>query len=184
MPRPSKREERRRQLVTAFEQLLGAHGYEGATVARLAELAGLSPGLVHHYFRDKDELTEELLTHLVGKLRQRLARARDLPSLLDGALAVGPGSDARAARAWVGIFAESMRRPELSRRLRASLGRFHRALGRAGADEDHALMLVALTTGFLVLGAVDPRFTGGRAADLARRVRLDPAPENAPWTTR
>ena len=176
MPRPSKREERRRQLVIAFEELLGEAGYEGATVARLAELAGLSPGLVHHYFRDKDELTEELLGHLVGKLRRRIVGAQDLPGLLDSALALGPGSDERAARAWVGVFAESMRRPELSRRLRATLGRFRRALCRAGADDDEALLLLALTTGFLVLGAVDPRFTGGRAAELARRVRLEPAP--------
>ncbi|MDP3274912.1 MAG: TetR family transcriptional regulator [Deltaproteobacteria bacterium] len=168
------REERRQQLVVAFEEVLGELGYEGATVARLAEVAHLSPGLVHHYFRDKDELTEELLTHLVRKLVRRLARARDLPTLLDTALSLGPNSDTRAARAWVGVFAESMRRPDLRRLLQVTLGRFQRALQRTGADDEQALLLIALTTGFLVLGAIDPRFTGGRAAELARRVRLEP----------
>jgi len=175
MVRPSKRAQRRRELIVVFERLLGEFGYEGTTVARLAEAAELSPGLVHHYFRNKDELTEELLRHLTGKLGQRLSGAKDLPGLLDAALSLGPNADPQAAKAWVGVFAESMRRPELRRRLQSTLGRFRRALKKAGAEDEQALLLVALSTGFLVLGAIDPRFTGGRAADIARRVRLEPA---------
>lgn len=173
VPRPSKKIERRRELVVAFEGLLGELGYEGATIIRIAEAANLNPGLVHHYFRDKDELVEELLRHLVDKLRRRLRNARRPEELSDAVLGLGPGSDRRAARAWVGIVAEAMRRPDLRRSVRSALGRLHRALRRAGADDDHARAMLALMTGFLLLGAIDPELTQGGGAAIARRLRLD-----------
>lgn len=172
MPRPSKRKERRRELVVVFEGLLGELGYEGATIARISEAAGWTPGLVHHYFRDKEELVDELLSYLVEKLRLRLGGARTREDLSDAALELGPRSDLRAARAWVGVFAEAMRRPDLARRLRRALGQLHRAVARTEPDEDKALATVALLVGFLLLGGIDPSLTRGRAASIARRLDL------------
>lgn len=155
-----------------FEGLLGELGYEGATIARISDAAGWNPGLVHHYFRDKDELVEELLSFLVEKLRVRLADARTRDAISDAALELGPRADLRAAKAWVGVFAEAMRRPDLARRLRRALGQLHRAVARTEPDEDAALAVVALTIGFLLLGAIDPSLTKGRAASIARRLEL------------
>ncbi|CAB3808149.1 HTH-type transcriptional regulator BetI [Paraburkholderia caffeinitolerans] len=37
------------------------HGLSGITTARVAERAGMSTGLVHHYFKDKNELIESAI---------------------------------------------------------------------------------------------------------------------------
>ncbi len=168
MPRPSVKERRRRELAAAFELSLAEHGYEGATVARIARRAGLGAGLVHHYFRDKDEMTEALLAHLVDKLRRRFDGANGLSDVIDRALQLSPRSDVTAAKAWVGVFAESVRKPALRRRLRTVLRGLHQRFGRDGASDDDALGLLALIVGFLVLGAIDPQLTAGRAAGIAK----------------
>lgn len=159
------------QLVDAFKSVLGEFGFEGATIARVAEHAELTPGLVHHYFRDKNELIDELLARLTHQLRERLLVSRR-DELIDALLDVGIGSDISAARAWVGIVAEAVRRPPLRLRLVSALRRMRRAFVRVGADDDEALALLAMSTGFLLLGALDPNLTGGRAASIARRLRL------------
>ena len=49
---------RRRELAEATLLTLQAHGFQGTTVQRVSEQAGMSPGLVHHYFRTKDDMLE------------------------------------------------------------------------------------------------------------------------------
>lgn len=58
MPRVSQDhlDARRRQILDAARACFGRHGYEGATVRRLEEEAGLSRGAIFHHFRDKDAL--------------------------------------------------------------------------------------------------------------------------------
>ena len=50
------REERRAQIVDGLMRVLPEHGYERASVARIAKAAGLSPGLVHHHFENKQAI--------------------------------------------------------------------------------------------------------------------------------
>ena len=47
---------RRRQLVEAAIAVIHEDGFTRATVARIAKYAGISSGMVHHYFKDKDDL--------------------------------------------------------------------------------------------------------------------------------
>src|SRR5262249_1322148 len=61
MGRPSNREQRRREILQAFAKVLADHGYAGATIAAVATEAGVAPGLVHHHFESKAELTGSLL---------------------------------------------------------------------------------------------------------------------------
>ncbi len=58
--RPYRREgeeKRRDDLVAACIQLVAEGGTEAATVRAIAERAGVTPGLIRHYFSSKDELT-------------------------------------------------------------------------------------------------------------------------------
>src|SRR6478752_6296581 len=70
---------RRKQLVEAAIAAIHAHGFANATVARIAAQAGISAGMVHHYFKDKDELLFATMRHLLAELRSdavaRLSRA-------------------------------------------------------------------------------------------------------------
>lgn len=49
---------RRRELAEAAFVTLQEYGFKGTTIQRVSERAGMSHGLVHHYFRSKDDLLE------------------------------------------------------------------------------------------------------------------------------
>jgi AcrR family transcriptional regulator len=51
-------EERREQLMAATVEVLADQGYSGATADAIARRAGVSKGLLWHYFADLDELFE------------------------------------------------------------------------------------------------------------------------------
>ncbi len=71
---------RRVQLVEVTIDSLAEVGYVGTTLAEIAGRAGVSPGLVAHYFDDKDGLLEAafrtLARTLAARVRERLAQAR------------------------------------------------------------------------------------------------------------
>ncbi len=52
------RDVRRQDMQKAAFDLLAESGFHGATLGKVAERLGMSRGLVHHYFKDKDELLE------------------------------------------------------------------------------------------------------------------------------
>ena len=49
-------ENRRSALIAATQELVAEGGPEAATVRAIAERAGVTPGLIRHYFQSKDEL--------------------------------------------------------------------------------------------------------------------------------
>ncbi|AOR70093.1 hypothetical protein BBJ41_21165 [Burkholderia stabilis] len=61
MPSKSIRDIRRADLMEAAYLTMQEHGLSGITTARVAERAGLSNGLVHHYFKNKNELIESAI---------------------------------------------------------------------------------------------------------------------------
>ncbi|MFD1559325.1 transcriptional regulator BetI [Paraburkholderia silviterrae] len=61
MPSKSIRDIRRADLMEAAYLTMQEHGLSGITTARVAERAGMSTGLVHHYFKDKNELIESAI---------------------------------------------------------------------------------------------------------------------------
>ena len=54
--------ERRREILDAAALVFGERGYESATLANVAERAGVSPGTVQHYFGTKAALFNEVLS--------------------------------------------------------------------------------------------------------------------------
>ncbi len=54
--------ERRREILDAAALVFGERGYESATLAHVAERAGISPGTVQHYFGSKAALFNEVVT--------------------------------------------------------------------------------------------------------------------------
>jgi AcrR family transcriptional regulator len=56
--------ERKRQLLAHARELLAGHGYQGLTLERLAEAAGVSPGIVKRHFDSKQAVFGEWLEGL------------------------------------------------------------------------------------------------------------------------
>ena len=72
---------RRRSIAQAVFRLAAARGADAVSLREVAEEAGVSLGLVQHYFRSKDEMLLFALDHMrdrvAGRLRSRLADLAD-----------------------------------------------------------------------------------------------------------
>lgn len=57
-------EARRRQIIAAAVEVLAEFGFGGASLARIAERAGISKGVISYHFDGKDELMREVVMQL------------------------------------------------------------------------------------------------------------------------
>lgn len=173
MARPSMRDQRRAELTEAFARVLASHGYAGATITRVAEEAGVAPGLVHHHFKSKDDLLASLLDMLLADFRQRADRRKDIDPLeayIMAAVALDKAASSVVARCWVGVFAEALRDPTLFARVRRLVDSEIEVIERRsrGSLSPHgAGAVLAFILGALLLGAFAPRKTAGFAAPSA-----------------
>ncbi|MGH9006294.1 MAG: helix-turn-helix domain-containing protein, partial [Acidimicrobiales bacterium] len=68
----------RRQLLEAALRLIAERGLHAATVRAVADEAGVTPGLVVHHFRTKDQLAEEVDRLVVARFTAALAVESDV----------------------------------------------------------------------------------------------------------
>lgn len=61
-------DDRRRSLMEATLTCVARHGLHGASVRRITEEAGVTVGLVRHYFGSKDDMIRNAYAYLVGQL--------------------------------------------------------------------------------------------------------------------
>jgi len=142
MPRPQNTDERRAEIVAGLMLAMAEHGYAGATVAKIAKAAGLSPGLIHYHFQSKGEillaLVDDLALGLFARIARKSAGARTpkerLFALLDALVATGDDADARAVAAWVVVSAEALRDDEVNAAWRTATSGIIDALAAAAAD--------------------------------------------------
>ena len=141
---------RRKQLVDAAIDVIHELGFANATVARIARRAGVSSGIVHHYFADKDELLFATMRTLLAELRrdtvERQRKARSPEERVEAVIEASFGEqqfDERVFSAWLALYGNARQ----SDRLKRILTLYHRRLkanlmfdlvkltGRAHADE-------------------------------------------------
>ena len=58
---------RRQDLIQATIKSIATEGYSNSTVQTICDAAGLSRGLISHYFKGKDDLLLEVFRHLVAE---------------------------------------------------------------------------------------------------------------------
>ena len=122
---------RRKQLVEAAIAAIHAHGFANATVARIAAQAGISAGMVHQYFEDKDELLFATMRHLLAELRAdavaRLQRAGEpverIRAIIDACFGDAQ-FDEQVFSAWLALYGNARQ----SARLKNILSLYHRRL--------------------------------------------------------
>jgi AcrR family transcriptional regulator len=78
---PEIQEFRRKALIEATIASLARHGVAHTTVRMICAAAGISPGLLTHYYESKDELMAAAFAHLFGevtrKVQKQQAKAAD-----------------------------------------------------------------------------------------------------------
>lgn len=183
MPKVGIKQIRRRQLIAATIETIHACGYDDTTIARIASRAGLSSGIISHYFGSKAELLAATMRSLLADLRRlatdRLAAATT-PAERIGAVVEANFDDTQCTpqvvTAWLAFWAQVPHVPELARlqriyhrRLRSNL---RRELRRLSLGERRSNELVEIL-GSLIDGIwVRAALTGSPLDTAAARRRV------------
>ena len=132
MPKVGMQPIRRRQLIDATLQTINEVGLHDATIAQIARRAGVSTGIISHYFKDKNGLLEATMRDVTRQLRDAVAvRLAQLPnaSAETRLCAIVDGNfdptqvNSSAIKAWLDFWSSSMHQPALRRLERVSHGR-------------------------------------------------------------
>jgi AcrR family transcriptional regulator len=67
MGRKSLKEPRQREIIKAFYKVAKKEGVENASIAKTAEVIGINPSLVMHYFKTKEHLVYGLIEYILDK---------------------------------------------------------------------------------------------------------------------
>jgi transcriptional repressor BetI len=183
LPKVGMEEIRRRQLIEATIASIHEVGFADSSLSRIAARAGVSTGIVHHYFDDKADLLEATLRQLGVSLRKsvvdRLHLARSpverLLAVIDGNL--GPDQfTPRGVCVWLAFWAQVPTNARLARvqhiiisRLQDNLAHALKLMGRPDADTT-ARTVSALIDGLWLRAAVSRT---GPDPGAARRLVLD-----------
>ncbi len=132
MPKVGMEPIRRRQLIDATIASMGEHGLADTTVQTISRGAGVSPGIIHHYFGGKDELLTATMRSMLQQLRadvtERLATAGSprerLEAIIDCNFAAGQ-FEPRVVAAWLGFWAQAPHNAALARLQRVNARRLH-----------------------------------------------------------
>jgi len=173
MPKVGMQPIRRSQLIHATLEAVDQVGMGDASIAYIARLAGVSNGIISHYFQDKNGLLEATMRHLMNALRTAVQGRRaalrgageDDPRAHLRAIIEGNFDDTQvngpAMKTWLAFWASSMHQPQLrrlqrinDRRLYSNLcGEFRRVLPAEQARRA-ARGLAALIDGLWLRGAL------------------------------
>jgi betaine-aldehyde dehydrogenase len=115
-------ESRRRQLIEVTIDSLAELGYVGTTLAQIAGRAGVSPGLVAHYFGDKDGLLDAAFRslarrvgdHVRARLRQISTPRGRIQAVIDANLSLEEFAQ-RTGTAWLAFWGQVLQSPSLKR---------------------------------------------------------------------
>ncbi|MFY8144118.1 MAG: TetR/AcrR family transcriptional regulator [Caulobacter sp.] len=161
---------RRHALVAAAEAVLAREGVGGTSVRTICAEAGVSPGLLRHYFEGVDELIAAAYEAVSQRIDTALdaalegagedPRARLLAYL--GASFAAPVLDERLLAAWVGFWSLVKTKPRMAAIHAASYADFRTRLevllAKAGARETRlaAIALTAIVDGLWLELCLDP----------------------------
>ncbi|WP_374375151.1 transcriptional regulator BetI [Dongia sp.] len=183
MPKVGMEEIRRRQLIEATIASIHEIGFAESSLSRISAKAGVSTGIIHHYFKNKADLMEATLRHLGISLRlsvvRRLQKARSpterLLAVIDGNIGTDQFTP-QGVSAWLAFWAMVPNSERLARvqhiiisRLDDNLTHALKLMGRKDARE-MARATSALIDGLWLRAALSARGPDSKAA---RHVVLD-----------
>jgi len=172
---------RRQQLIAATIDSLHSDGFANTTIARISRRAGLSSGIVAHYFQDKAGLLEATMRTLAEDLRRQviahLARAATPEARVRAVIDANLSPEQFAPEvvtAWLSFWAQVRQSPALARiqhiyrrRMRSNLLHALRQMLPAPRAETLATGLAALIDGLWLNSALTE---GAVRAEQARAI--------------
>ncbi|MCP9268287.1 transcriptional regulator BetI [Xenorhabdus sp. XENO-1] len=124
MPKIGMQSIRKQQLIDATLAVVNEVGMQDASIAQIARKAGVSNGIISHYFKDKNGLLEATMRYLLHQLGVAVARrlrlldnatpAQRLKAIVEGNFDASQISSA-AMKTWLAFWGSSIHQPNLYR---------------------------------------------------------------------
>jgi TetR/AcrR family transcriptional repressor of bet genes len=123
MARPVVKEVRQQQLIDATLMSVERHGLQHTTINTISAMAGMSSGIISHYFGGKQGLIEAALKYLLDQLKQALLSrisGKDLSpidrlSMIVEANFTELQRSSAATKTWLSFWSQAMHEPGLAR---------------------------------------------------------------------
>ncbi|UYA61021.1 transcriptional regulator BetI [Pectobacterium colocasium] len=124
MPKVGMQPIRRQQLIEATLAAINDVGMHDASIVQIARRAGVSNGIISHYFRDKNGLLEATMRYLISHLglavkSRLLSLTENTPRARLRAIVQGNFDDSQtnsaAMKTWLAFWASSLHSPMLHR---------------------------------------------------------------------
>jgi AcrR family transcriptional regulator len=172
MGRISNADQRRTEIVWALYECLAEQGHEKVSIKVIAAKAGMPHGVIHYYFKSKDDIIASLAQALVDlyteKLETRLAKARTARQAITIAVDLVVDElifNRPLNRVFFNLIQMAYEREALhdvmTDMFRAYRGRFVDVLTTAGMGEQRSRSIstavVALAEGFSLQWMIEPR---------------------------
>jgi AcrR family transcriptional regulator len=129
---------RREQICRAAATVISEHGFAGTTMRMVADEAGVSTGMLNHYFANRAEMLEHTLLYVSERMQTRVAAAiadiepgeRRLREFVRSQLP----TDSEAVeswRVWIAAYGDSVRRDSLRHVIGGRLSSWYEIVDRA-----------------------------------------------------
>ncbi|WP_028867867.1 transcriptional regulator BetI [Psychromonas arctica] len=123
MARPAVKEARQQQLIDATLMSVERHGLQHTTINTISAMAGMSSGIISHYFGGKQGLIEAALKYLLDQLKQALLirisgknlSPIDRLSMIVEANFTELQRSSAATKTWLSFWSQAMHEPGLAR---------------------------------------------------------------------
>lgn len=176
---------RRASLIEACARVLGREGMGGTSVRAIAVEAGVSPGLIGHYFGGVDALVAATYAQVEARVAAALDQAvavagPDPRARLDAYVSASllpPIADSDLLSTWIAFWSLVRARPEIAALHDEQYGRFRtdleKLLAQSGVNQtalrQTAIAITALVDGLWLELCLSPTtFAAGEAAAIAR----------------
>jgi AcrR family transcriptional regulator len=129
---------RREQICRAAATVISREGFAGTTMRMVAEEAGVSTGMLNHYFVNRQDLLEQALVFVSERAQARMREAIEgippgrerLAALLDSALAEGQ-EVTETWRVWINAYGEAVRLADLRHTIDSRLNPWYELIDTA-----------------------------------------------------
>jgi len=124
---------RKQQLINATLESVAQYGLQNTTIITISRIAGLSSGIISHYFGGKQGLVEATVKYLLEQLKhalyervmQRPLSAAERLSMIIEANFTQLQRSKPATKTWLSFWAQSMHQPGLARLQNINSKRLH-----------------------------------------------------------
>jgi len=190
MPIVGVKDTRKQQLIDATMASIAELGLQNTTIISISRRAGMSSGIISHYFGGKQGLIEAALRYLLDQLgkelRERMARTDGSPEQRLQCIVEANFSEFQrtdlAAKTWLSFWARSMHEPGLQRLQQINNARLYSNLRYSFAQRlpkqaatEAARQLASMIDGFWLRSALstDPQEGFSAAETLCKRFALN-----------